>query len=221
MSVGWIVGTRKVVTLRPNERSRVIGLAMKRLLDVAFSVVGLAAAIPILAAAALVIKLGSQGPVLYRSVRVGKKGRHFTCYKLRTMVADAEVRKQDLRGRNQRQGAFFKIAADPRITRVGRWLRRFSLDELPQLWNVLRGEMSLVGPRPHPLDDCEKYELDDWRRLTMTPGLTGLWQVTARCDPSFARSMALDLEYISTWSLWTDFIILCKTIPAVLSGSGA
>jgi len=199
----------------------VCSLAVKRLIDVAFAAIVLVLTAPLMAAAALVIKLGSTGPVLYRSERAGRKGRHFICYKLRTMVADAENLKASLRTRNQRQGAFFKIADDPRITHAGRWLRRYSVDELPQLWNVLKGEMSLVGPRPHPLDDCEKYDLEDWRRLSMTPGLTGLWQVTARRDPSFERSMKLDLEYILQWSLWLDFLILCRTLPVVLRGSGA
>jgi lipopolysaccharide/colanic/teichoic acid biosynthesis glycosyltransferase len=126
-----------------------------------------------------------------------------------------------LRTNNEREGPFFKIADDPRITRVGRFLRRYSLDELPQLWNVLRGEMSMVGPRPHPVDDTDRYSLDDWQRLEVTPGLTGLWQVTARQDPSFARSMELDRQYIGQWTLGMDFRILFRTIAAVLRGEGA
>jgi exopolysaccharide biosynthesis polyprenyl glycosylphosphotransferase len=214
------VGNIPVLTLL-RERIPTFSLRLKRLLDVVLSAAGLAITMPLMAAAALIVKLDSKGPILYRSRRVGRKGRHFVCYKLRTMVSGAEDLKGSLRSRNQRQGAFFKIADDPRITRAGRWLRRYSLDELPQLWNVLKGEMSLVGPRPHPLDDFEQYELDDWRRLTMTPGLTGLWQVTARRDPSFERNMALDLEYILGWSLWRDLVILCKTVPVVLRGSGS
>jgi lipopolysaccharide/colanic/teichoic acid biosynthesis glycosyltransferase len=115
----------------------------------------------------------------------------------------------------------FKITDDPRITRLGHFLRRYSIDELPQFWNVLKGEMSLVGPRPHPVDDYARYQLDDLRRLDMTPGLTGLWQVTARRDPSFQKSMALDLHYIENWSLWMDLRILLKTFPVVLAGTGA
>jgi lipopolysaccharide/colanic/teichoic acid biosynthesis glycosyltransferase len=134
---------------------------------------------------------------------------------------DADKSKERLRGLNQRDGAFFKITHDPRITRVGCFLRRYSLDELPQLANVLTGEMSLVGPRPHPLDDFKRYDLQDFRRLDMTPGITGLWQVTARRDPSFQRNMALDLEYIEHWSLAMDLRILWRTLSAVLSGSGA
>ena len=137
------------------------------------------------------------------------------------MVTDADQRKQALRRQNERNGPFFKIADDPRITWVGKFLRRYSLDELPQLWNVLRGEMSLVGPRPHPVDDTDHYTLEDWQRLDVTPGLTGLWQVTARQDPSFARSMELDREYIGRWTLGMDFRILCKTVGAVLRGEGA
>jgi lipopolysaccharide/colanic/teichoic acid biosynthesis glycosyltransferase len=176
---------------------------------------------PVLAAVALGIKLESPGPVLYRAQRVGLKGRRFLCYKFRTMSQGADKLKEQLRSRNERQGAFFKIANDPRITRFGRFLRRYSLDELPQLWNVLRGEMSLVGPRPHPLDDFERYEIGDLQRLDVSPGLTGLWQVTARRDPSFERSLALDLEYIESWTLWRDFRILYKTVAVVLQGSGA
>jgi lipopolysaccharide/colanic/teichoic acid biosynthesis glycosyltransferase len=137
------------------------------------------------------------------------------------MIVDADRSKQKLRLLNERCGAFFKLGDDPRITKVGRFLRRYSLDELPQLWNVLRGEMSLVGPRPHPLDDFERYQLEDLKRLRVTPGITGLWQVTARCDPSFQRNVALDLEYIRGWNLWMDLKILCKTVSTVLQGSGA
>jgi lipopolysaccharide/colanic/teichoic acid biosynthesis glycosyltransferase len=136
------------------------------------------------------------------------------------MDANADKLKELLRATNERQGPFFKMVDDPRVTRAGRFLRRYSLDELPQLWNVVRGEMSLVGPRPHPLDDFERYDLGDLQRLDVPPGLTGLWQVTARRDPSFERGLALDLEYIRTWTLWRDFQILYKTISVVLHGSG-
>jgi lipopolysaccharide/colanic/teichoic acid biosynthesis glycosyltransferase len=137
------------------------------------------------------------------------------------MVANADQLKDGLRECNERQGPCFKIENDPRVTGVGRFLRRYSLDELPQLWNVLRGEMSLVGPRPHPLDDFELYRLDHLRRLDVTPGITGLWQVTARRDPSFQRNMALDLEYIEHWSFWMDLRILWKTVFVIFHGSGA
>lgn len=194
------------------------GLFLKRGIDIIASTAGLMMATPLLAIVAVVIKLDSPGPVLYRAPRVGFKGRRFTCYKFRTMVANADNLKQQLRLCNERTGAFFKMA---RITRIGRFLRRYSLDELPQLWNVLRGDMSLVGPRPHPLDDFERYRSDDLRRLRALPGLTGLWQVTARRDPSFERNVELDLEYIERWNLWTDLWILWKTVAVVLQGSGA
>jgi lipopolysaccharide/colanic/teichoic acid biosynthesis glycosyltransferase len=136
------------------------------------------------------------------------------------MVSDADALKANLRRNNQRSGPFFKIAADPRITRLGRFLRRYSLDELPQLWNVMKGDMSLVGPRPHPLDDVAGYEIEHLSRLDVTPGITGLWQVTARRDPSFQRGMDLDREYIRTWSLRSDMRILLRTFLAVVQGSG-
>ena len=196
-------------------------LFLKRAVDVVGSAAGLVALTPALAVIALLIKVDSTGPVLYRAPRVGKKGRRFLCYKFRTMVTQADKLKAQLRACNQRQGPFFKIVDDPRITRAGRFLRRYSLDEIPQLWNVLRGEMSLVGPRPHPLDDFAHYDLEDLRRLDVTPGITGLWQVTARCDPSFQRNMALDLEYIDGWNLWMDLRILYHTVSVVLQGSGA
>jgi lipopolysaccharide/colanic/teichoic acid biosynthesis glycosyltransferase len=208
-----------VLTLH-EEPIPVVGLLAKRALDILLSATALAIVAPLLWAIALVIKLDSPGPVFYRALRVGRKGRHFLCCKFRTMSTDAESRKEQLRGQNEREGAFFKITDDPRITRFGRFLRRYSLDELPQLFNVLQGEMSMVGPRPHPVDDCERYRLQDLRRLDVTPGITGLWQVTARRDPSFDRNMALDLEYIERWNLWMDLKILCRTAWVVVQGSG-
>ena len=212
-------GNIPVLTLRV-ERMPTFGLFLKRTVDAVFACATLALTAPLLIIIALVIKLESPGPILYRAERAGLKGRRFRCYKFRTMDVSADKTKQQLRARNERQGPFFKMADDPRITRVGRWLRRYSLDELPQLWNVVRGEMSLVGPRPHPLDDFERYDLGDLQRLGVSPGLTGLWQVTARRDPSFERGLALDLEYIRSWSLWRDFRILYQTISVVLRGSG-
>jgi exopolysaccharide biosynthesis polyprenyl glycosylphosphotransferase len=195
-------------------------LALKRSLDFVLAIVGLIAFLPLLLVIAACIRWESAGPILYRAPRTGRRGERFVCYKFRTMVPDADALKDDLRGQNERQGAFFKIENDPRITRLGRFLRRYSLDELPQLWNVLLGDMSLVGPRPHPVDDVSQYELQHLQRLDFVPGITGLWQVTARRDPSFELNVALDVEYIKNWNLWLDVCILCKTVSAVFEGSG-
>ena len=203
------------------ERSAAAGLFLKRVLDIALSATALLVTAPLLVAIALAVKAASPGPMLYRAKRVGLKGKRFDCHKFRTMVQNADRLKDSLRECNERQGPCFKIADDPRITWLGRFLRRYSLDELPQLWNVLRGEMSLVGPRPHPLDDFEQYRLEHFRRLDVTPGITGLWQITARRDPSFQRNMALDLEYIEHWNLGMDLRILWKTVFVVFRGSGA
>jgi exopolysaccharide biosynthesis polyprenyl glycosylphosphotransferase len=195
-------------------------LACKRVFDVLTSALGLLVLSPLFAIIGALIKLDTPGSIFYRADRAGRKGMPFSCFKFRTMVSNADALKGVLRGRNERSGPAFKIADDPRITRVGSWLRRYSLDELPQLWNVLRGDMSLVGPRPHPLDDFAEYEIEHLARLDMTPGITGLWQVTARRDPSFQRAMELDREYIQRWNLGLDFQILLKTILAVLQGGG-
>lgn len=197
-----------------------LGLFAKRVFDVAFSSVALVLCVPLLSFLAAWIKLDSPGPVFYRSRRAGRKGRVFSCYKLRSMVPDADDLKESLRNRNERQGPFFKIENDPRITPCGRFLRKYSLDELPQLWNVLKGDMSLVGPRPHPIDDYSKYDLDHLRRLEVRPGVSGLWQVTARRDPSFETSVRLDLEYMDNWGFILDLRILLKTLPVVLGGKG-
>jgi exopolysaccharide biosynthesis polyprenyl glycosylphosphotransferase len=194
------IGGMPLISLH-EERLPVAGLLLKRVLDVVGAAVALTVMAPVLVALAIFVRLDSPGPVLYAALRAGRKGRPFRCYKFRTMVTDADDLKEKLRERNQRQGPFFKIADDPRITRVGRWLRRYSLDELPQLWNVLKGEMSLVGPRPHPLDDFSAYAIEHLPRLDVIPGMTGLWQVTARRDPSFQAGMKLDIEYIHRWSL--------------------
>lgn len=196
-------------------------LALKRVVDVALSVAGLIALAPLLLLIAAMIKLDSPGPALYCALRIGRKAARFKCYKFRTMVRQADQLKIELRLSNQRNGAFFKIEKDPRITRCGRFLRRYSLDELPQLWNVLVGDMSLVGPRPHPADDVERYSVEDLRRLDFVPGMTGLWQVTARRDASFKRCVELDIEYITHWNVMLDLKILCRTITAVFQGSGA
>lgn len=197
-----------------------VGLAAKRLFDIFLSGLALVVAAPLLCFLCLWIKADSPGPAVYASDRIGLKGKKFRCYKLRTMVVNADLRKNALRANNERHGPFFKMENDPRITCFGKWLRKFSIDEIPQLWNVFRGEMSLVGPRPHPLDDYGLYSIDHLRRLDVNPGLTGLWQVTSRNDPSFETNMSLDLEYIENWSLGLDFKILLRTISVVLRGGG-
>jgi exopolysaccharide biosynthesis polyprenyl glycosylphosphotransferase len=197
-----------------------LGLVVKRAMDLALATLGLVVVAPVVAVAAVWIRLDSRGPAIYSALRMGRKGRKFRCYKLRTMIDGADTHKEKLRETNERNGPFFKMENDPRITGVGRWLRRFSIDELPQLVNVLRGDMSLVGPRPHPIDDYERYSLDHLRRLDVRPGVSGLWQVMARRDPSFETSMALDLEYIENWSLWLDLKILWRTVPALLRADG-
>jgi exopolysaccharide biosynthesis polyprenyl glycosylphosphotransferase len=202
------------------ERLPVAGLLLKRALDVAGAGTLLILLAPALMLLAILIRLDSLGPALYAAPRAGRKGRPFRCYKFRTMVRDADALKEELRKKNQRQGPFFKVTGDPRITRIGRILRCYSLDELPQLWNVLKGEMSLVGPRPHPLDDFSSYAIEHLPRLDVIPGMTGLWQVTARRDPSFQAGMNLDIEYIQRWSLAMDLRILLKTAAVVLRGSG-
>jgi exopolysaccharide biosynthesis polyprenyl glycosylphosphotransferase len=213
------VGDLPVICLHA-ERLPAAGLVLKRVVDVMGAALALAVLSPLLAVIAGLIKLDSPGPVLYCAQRAGRKGRLFRCYKFRTMVSNADELKDHLRQNNQRSGPFFKIADDPRITRLGRLLRRYSLDELPQLGNVLKGDMSLVGPRPHPLDDVAAYEIEHLARLDVTPGITGLWQVSARRDPSFQRGMELDREYIRTWSVRSDMQILLRTFLAVARGSG-
>lgn len=202
------------------ERLPALGLVVKRGIDIVGALSGLLLLSPILLAIALLIKMDSPGSMFYVAKRAGRKGRLFRCYKFRTMVLDADQRKDSLRAKNERAGPIFKIVDDPRITRVGRFLRRYSLDELPQLWNVVKGEMSLVGPRPHPADEFAAYDLGHLARLDVTPGLTGLWQVSARRNPSFDRAMELDREYIRSWSLRLDLRILLKTVFAVAQGSG-
>ena len=195
-------------------------LFAKRMVDVALSFLGLILCAPLFAVLAVSIKWNSPGPVLYRSQRVGRKGQIFQCCKLRTMVVNADELKDSLRDRNEREGPFFKISNDPRVTPLGRVLRRFSLDELPQLWNVLVGDMSLVGPRPHPVDDYKQYDLDHLRRLEVKPGITGLWQVTARCDASFESRMRLDLEYIENWNLRLEMELMMRRLSTVARAEG-
>jgi exopolysaccharide biosynthesis polyprenyl glycosylphosphotransferase len=195
---------------------------VKRGLDVTVSLVLLVLVAPVLAAVALAIKFTSKGPVFFQQERVGVNKRRFLIYKFRTMVPDADKLLAGLENLNEATGPVFKIKNDPRMTPIGRLLRRSSLDELPQLFNVLQGDMSLVGPRPLPVRDYEGFS-EDWqrRRFSIRPGITCLWQVNGRSAISFERWMQLDLEYIDQWSLWLDVKILARTVPAVLKGSGA
>lgn len=222
--LGWrapveTIGGFPVIELH-GEPIPVLGLAVKRGIDLLGAAALLLLTAPVLAFAAIWIRCDSPGPVFYPAMRVGKKGRRFRCYKLRTMVVEADAQKDILRKANERNGPFFKMENDPRVTHCGRWLRKFSVDELPQLLNVLLGEMSLVGPRPHPVDDFERYTIEHLRRLDVKPGVTGLWQVTARRDPSFDTNMVLDLEYIENWSLRLDLTVLLRTLKVVLEGEG-
>jgi exopolysaccharide biosynthesis polyprenyl glycosylphosphotransferase len=196
-------------------------LALKRAIDVVLSLVLLMLGMPVVLLVALAIKVTSSGSVLFRQTRCGLNGRRFTLYKFRTMVEDAEERRGDLLHLNEMDGPVFKLRRDPRVTGLGRLLRRFSLDELPQLWNVLKGDMSLVGPRPPIPEEVARYQRWQRRRLAMKPGLTCLWQVSGRNELDFQRWIELDLQYIDSWSPWLDLKILAKTIPAVLSGRGA
>ncbi len=195
--------------------------SLKRILDVAVASVALALLSPVMAGVAIAIKLDSPGPILFKQTRVGKWGQLFGCYKFRSMFIDAEQRKAELMARNEADGPVFKMRNDPRITRVGRIIRKFSLDELPQLFNVLRGEMSLVGPRPPVPKEVAQYEFDQRRRLDAVPGITGLQQVSGRSDLDFKTWVELDLQYIAQQSFWNDLKILVMTVPAVIFGKGA
>ncbi|WP_263368752.1 sugar transferase [Edaphobacter bradus] len=193
---------------------------VKRALDITFSTLALIILSPVMLAIATVIRLESKGPIFYRAQRIGRKGRTFCCFKFRTMVQNADVLKSQLEHMNERDGVLFKIANDPRITRIGRLLRKYSLDELPQFYNVLLGDMSLVGPRPPMANEVEQYDLSHLRRLDVLPGITGLWQVEARQDPSFDSYISLDTAYVDNWSLWLDMKILARTVSVVLGGTG-
>jgi exopolysaccharide biosynthesis polyprenyl glycosylphosphotransferase len=197
---------------------RELALASKRLVDLTVAAFGLVLLSPLLAAIAIAIAADTGRPILFRQRRIGLQGRPFDVVKFRSMSRDAEARRSDLQALNEIHGHAFKVTHDPRVTRVGRFLRRTSLDELPQLWNVLRGEMSLVGPRPPLPAEVAGYDLWHRRRLSMKPGITGLWQVRSRQEPDFDRWVAADLEYIDRWSLWLDVQILARTIPAALEG---
>ena len=183
--------------------------------------VGLVLMAPVVAVAAIAIRLDSRGPILFRQTRVGQHASRFQVLKLRSMTTDAEDRLAELRELNEVDGPLFKMAADPRVTRVGKLIRKTSIDEIPQLWNVLRGDMSLVGPRPALPDESEEWDALLTQRLRVKPGITGMWQVNGRSSSSFDDYTRLDLYYVDNWSITTDLAILAKTIPAVVLGQGA
>jgi exopolysaccharide biosynthesis polyprenyl glycosylphosphotransferase len=194
---------------------------VKGAVDRCGALLGLIALAPVLLVLALAVRLSSPGPVLYRQERIGVNGRSFGMLKFRSMVVDADQRLEEIRADNISDGLLFKMRDDPRVTPVGRWLRRFSLDELPQLLNVLGGSMSLVGPRPPLPGEVARYDSSVSRRLLVKPGLTGLWQISGRSDLPWEEAVRLDLRYVENWSLALDLLILWKTGRAVLSRSGA
>ncbi len=198
-----------------------VKLAVKRAFDLVVSGVALLVCAPLFLVVAAAIKLTDRGPVFFRQTRCGLNGREFTLYKFRSMVVDAEARLRELRDRNEMDGPVFKITRDPRVTRIGRFIRKTSIDELPQFWNVLVGDMSVVGPRPPLPAEVAQYERWQRRRLSVKPGITCIWQISGRNEVDFETWIRLDLAYIDGWSLWLDFKIFLKTIPAVLWGRGA
>jgi exopolysaccharide biosynthesis polyprenyl glycosylphosphotransferase len=219
MSIGDLNGLPMLALTRtPSDE---LALAAKRVFDVVVSFIVLAVLSPVLLALAAAVKLDSPGPVLFKQKRVGLQGRTFSILKFRSMYVDAEARLESLRAHNEMSGPVFKMRNDPRITKVGRFIRMTSLDEFPQFWNVLRGEMSVVGPRPPLPSEVRQYKRWQRRRLSVKPGITCLWQISGRSNVDFDRWMELDLEYIDQWSLWNDIQICLKTIPAVLGARGA
>ena len=202
----------------PSDLAPLLG---KRLFDVVTATLVLVLGAPLFLLLALAVRLDSPGPALYRQRRIGLHGRRFWLYKFRSMVQGAERQLPALRHRNEMAGPVFKIRDDPRVTRVGRWLRRTSLDELPQFWNVLKGEMSVVGPRPSIPSEVRQYERWQRKRLAVRPGITCTWQISGRNEVEFDRWMQLDLHYVESWSLWHDLKIVLLTVPAVILGRGA
>jgi exopolysaccharide biosynthesis polyprenyl glycosylphosphotransferase len=220
---GDFTNTRRQIHLLQNwwfARTHLVFLA-KRALDLVISISALLFFLPVFLITAVLIKIDSPGPIFFRQQRVGKWGKTFNCFKFRSMFIDAEKRKLELLVKNEADEVVFKMRNDPRVTRVGRVIRKFSIDELPQLINVIQGDMSLVGPRPPVPIEVAQYEHDQFRRLDAVPGITGLQQVSGRSELAFKRWVELDVEYIEHWSLKKDVEIILKTIPAVISGKGA
>ena len=197
-------------------------MAIKRLIDIVGGLVGCVITIVLTPFVALAIRLDSPGPIFFAQTRIGKNGRRFKIYKFRSMYIDAEERKKELASQNEMQGLMFKMENDPRITKVGKFIRKTSIDELPQFFNIVKGDMSLVGTRPPTEDEFEQYNSHYRRRISMTPGLTGLWQISGRSDiVDFDEVVKLDLEYIDNWTVWLDIKILFMTVGAVLKGRGS
>lgn len=204
----WVIGNK-------------IQRSLKRFLDLFISLLSLPLVAPIMLVTAVLIKCTSPGPIIFHQQRVGKGGKLFWCYKFRSMYIDAEERKLALMAQNDADEVVFKMKVDPRVTSVGRVIRKFSIDELPQIFNVIKGEMSLVGPRPPVPYEVDQYQYDHLRRLDAIPGITGLQQVSGRSELPFKRWVELDIQYIEEQSIWTDIKILFKTVPAVILGKGA
>ena len=214
--------TRRSLRLKAWKLTVLGSYVVKRALDIVVSALGMILLAPVFLAIAIAVKLSSPGPVFFSQVRVGRYGRHFNFYKFRSMRQDAEALKDGLKKQNEsKDGVIFKMKDDPRITKVGRFLRRTSLDELPQLWNVFIGDMSLVGPRPPVPSEVQEYTLEDRKRLDVIPGITCLWQIKGRSEIPFHEQVRLDKEYILAPSVWNDIKILLKTIPAIIGGKGA
>lgn len=205
----------------PSERKYLVYLRVKRFFDILLSVTALVVLSPLMLLTAVCIKAEDGGSVFYSQLRAGKNGKAFRFYKFRSMYVNAEKKLGELKSRNESDGPAFKMCCDPRITRVGRIIRKLSIDELPQLINVLRNEMSIVGPRPPLLNEVAQYTREQMHRLDVKPGLTCYWQCSGRSDLSFDKWMELDMKYIRECSLWTDFKIILLTVPAVLTGRGA
>lgn len=214
----YSVGTYPVVTYH-NVNQNIYSRAIKRTIDIIGSLFGIILSSPIMIATAIAIKLDSKGPVIFKQVRIGQNGRQFYMYKFRSMCVDAEERKKELMKNNKIEGGqMFKMDDDPRITKVGKFIRKTSIDELPQFFNVLHGDMSLVGTRPPTLDEVALYETNQWRRLSIRPGITGMWQVSGRSTiTDFDEVVRLDTEYIDNWNIFLDFRIMIKTVLQIFN----